>query len=108
MITHSSKNLAKIVAGTFVEDSPGKAKDHPVIAWVQNECRGGSLRPAVESFAKDQPEFLDPALVLVEAVGPNQIECVIPCRAFDHESTGTFLAEVRFTVDPATLRATRC
>jgi hypothetical protein len=94
----TGKDLAKIVAGTFVADSPGKAKDHPIIAWVQNECRAGSLRPAVESFAKDQPEFLDPALVLVESIGTNQIECVIPCRAFDHESTGTFLAEVRFRI----------
>lgn len=106
-MTTPFKDLAKIVAGTFIQDSLGKAKDNPVFAWVQNQCREGSLRPAVESFAEDQPEFLDPNLVLVEAVGPNQIECVIPCRAFDHENTGTFLAEVRFRINPATLRAER-
>jgi hypothetical protein len=101
------KDLASIVAGTYVQDSLGKAKDSPVIAWVQKECRVGSLRPAVESFAKEQQEFLDPALVLVESVGTGQIECVIPCRSADHESKSTFMTEVRFKINPATGHAVR-
>jgi hypothetical protein len=100
-------NLAKIVAGTYIADSEGKAKTNPVYAWVQKELREGSLKTVVESFAKDQQEFLDPALVLVETVGPNEIECVIPCRQFDHESTSTFMAEVRFKVNPTSGQATR-
>lgn len=106
-MTTPSNHLAKIVAGTFIQDSQGKADGNPVYAWVQRECREGSLRPVVESFAKGQQEFLDPALVLVENIGPDAIECVIPCRAFDHESAGTFLAEVRFTLNPSNGQATR-
>jgi hypothetical protein len=106
-MTTRFKDLAKIVAGTYIPDSLGKAKDNPVFAWVQKQCREGSLRPAIESFAKDQPEFLDPALVLVESIGAAELECVIPCRAFDHESPGTFMAEVRFKIDPVTGAASR-
>jgi hypothetical protein len=100
-------NLAQLVAGTFIADSEGKAKTNPVYAWVQKELREGSLKPAVESFAKDQQEFLDPALVLVESISTNEIECVIPCKQFDHESTGTFMAEVRFRMNPTTGHAAR-
>jgi hypothetical protein len=100
-------DLARIVAGTYIFDSEGKAKANPVYAWVQKELREGSLKPAVESFAKEQQEFLDPALVLVETIGPNEIECVIPCKHFDHEGTGTFMAEVRFKMNPTTGQAMR-
>lgn len=106
MITHS-KDLAKVVAGTFIADSQGRAKTNPVIAWVQRELREGSLKPIVESFAKDQQEFLDPSLVLVETVTDNEIQCVIPCKQFDHESTGTFMAEVRFKLNPTSGQALR-
>jgi hypothetical protein len=106
MIT-PSKSLARIVAGTYVEDSQGKAKEHPVIAWVQKECREGSLLPAIKSFIKEQQEFLDPALVLVESVSNGQIECVIPCRSADHESKSTFMTEVRFKMNPTTGAAVR-
>lgn len=99
MPTTTQTDLAKIVAGTYVPDSPGKA--NPVIAWVQKQCREGLLRDSITAFAKNQPEFIDPGLVLVESVGPDMIECVIPCKQFDHESTGTFLTEVRFTVNPS-------
>jgi hypothetical protein len=106
-MTTRSNDLAKVVAGTYIADSEGKAKNNPVYAWVQKELREGSLKPVVESFAKDQQEFLDPALVLVEAVGPNDIECIIPCKQFDHESPGTFMAEVRFRVNPTSGQAMR-
>jgi hypothetical protein len=106
-MTTRSNDLAKIVAGTYIADSQGKAKTNPVIGWVQKELREGSLKPVVESFAKGQQEFLDPSLVLVESITANEIECVIPCKAFDHESTGTFMAEVRFKVNPTSGEATR-
>lgn len=100
-------NLARIVAGTYIADSEGKAKANPVYGWVQKELREGSLKEAVASFAKEQQEFLDPSLVLVETIGPNEIECVIPCKHFDHEGAGTFMAEVRFTMNPTSGQATR-
>lgn len=106
MTTHSN-SLAKIVAGTFIADSEGKAKQNPVFAWVQKELREGSLQSVVAAFAKEQQEFLEPTLVLVEAISAQEIECVIPCKQFDHESTGTFMAEVRFKVNPTTGLATR-
>jgi hypothetical protein len=100
-------NLARIVAGTYIADSEGKAKANPVFAWIQKELREGSLKPAVDAFAKEQQEFLDSALVLVEAIGPNEIECVIPCKHFDHEGAGTFMTEVRFVMNPTSGMATR-
>ncbi len=106
-MTTPTNNLARVVAGTFIADSEGKAKANPVYAWVQKELREGSLKPVVEAFAKEQTEFLDPALVLVETIGPNEIECVIPCKHFDHEGTGTFMAEVRFNMNPTSGTATR-
>jgi hypothetical protein len=106
-MTTPSNDLAKLVAGTFIADSQGKAKQNPVYAWVQRELREGSLKEAVDLFSKGQPEFLEPSLVLVENIGENAIECVIPCKAYDHESTGTFLSEVRFTLNPTSGHAQR-
>lgn len=100
-------NLASYVAGTYIADSGGRAKSNPVYAWVQKELREGSLKPVVETFAKEQTEFLDPALVLVENIGANEIECVIPCKHFDHEGAGTFMTEVRFKMNPTSGTATR-
>jgi hypothetical protein len=106
-MTTPTNELARIVAGTFIADSQGKAPSNPVYAWVQKELREGTLKPVVEAFAKEQQEFLDPSLVLVEAIGPSEIECIIPCKHFDHEGTGTFMAEVRFKMNPASGIATR-
>jgi hypothetical protein len=106
-MTTRSSDLAKIVAGTFIADNQERARGNPVHAWIQKELREGSLQGVVESFSKAQPEFLEPSLVLVEAVTAGEIECVIPCRQYDHESTGTFLTEVRFYVDPTTGHARR-
>jgi hypothetical protein len=99
--------MAKIVAGTFVEDKQGKAATDSVYAWLQEQCRSGSLRKVVDSFVESQQEILDPDLTLVENIGPNALECVIPCKLADHESRGTFLAEIRFKIDPTTGQVTR-
>lgn len=97
--------IAQQVAGTYVEDV--KRQQPSVVEWVQVECRAGALKPAVEAFASGQQEILNPSLVLVEAVGPELIQCVIPCRVSDHESRGTFASEVRFSLNPTTGVATR-
>ena len=99
---------AKKVAGTLVEDQARIVlEQHAVLAWVQKECRSGSLRQVVNQFAEGQPEILDPGLVLIEAVKGDRIECCIPCRVADHESRSTFLQEVRFTLNPVAGQATR-
>jgi hypothetical protein len=99
---------AKKVAGTLVEDQARAVlEQNAVLAWVQKECRSGSLRQVVDKFAEGQAEILDPALVLVETVKVDQIECCIPCRVADHESRSTFLQEVRFTLNPVTGQTTR-
>lgn len=91
---------AKKVAGTLVEDQA--LQQDAVLAWVQKECRSGSLRQIINQFAEGQTEILDPGLVLVETVKGDQIGCCIPCRVADHESRSTFLQEVRFTLNPVT------
>lgn len=97
-----SKDLAKYVAGTYVQESEGKATSNPVFAWLQNQCRSGDLRPVVEAFVAQQTEILEPALVLVETIGPDVLTCCIPARLSDHESPKTYLAEIRFTLNPVT------
>src|SRR3546814_3363861 len=99
--------VARLCAGTYIEDSQGKAKANPVYAWVQNECRSGSLRQAVDEFVQKQQEIVDPSLLLVESIEPDSIVCSIPCRVYDHESTGTFLSEIKFTLNPATGHSAR-
>lgn len=93
-------NWAKKVAGTLVEDQ--SLRQEAVLAWVQKQCRTGSLRQFVNQFSEGQSEILDPGLVLVESVKNDQIECCIPCRVADHESRSTFLQEVRFILNPVT------
>lgn len=97
--TKASK-LAQKVAGTLVEDAPPPAS--ALLRFFQQECRSGRFSQPVQAFARAQAEFLDPALVLVEAVSPDGLTCCIPSRQCDHESGGTFLVEVRFTLDPET------
>jgi hypothetical protein len=97
--------LAKKLIGTFILDNPGVKP--PTLAWAQEECRSGSLREVVEGFIKRQEEPLEADLVLVESVDTNGINCVIPCRMFDHEAPSAFAAEVRFRVNPSDRTALR-
>jgi hypothetical protein len=92
--------IAKRVAGTYVADNA--APNSGVLAWVTAECREGQFEGCIKRFCQAQEEILDPALVVVETVSAERIQCTIPCRLFDHESTATFLSEVKFTLDPAT------
>lgn len=103
-MSQPSKDAQKC-AGTYVEDV--KRTMPSVAEWLQIECRAGALKEAVVAFAGSQQEILNPHLVLVEKVGADTIECVIPCRLADHESRGTFASEVRFTLNPKTGEATR-
>jgi hypothetical protein len=97
-----SSDLAKMVAGTYIPESKGKGAADSVYAWVQEECRNGKLRPAVETFVEQQAEILEASLVLVESVGPDVLTCCIPARLSDHESPKTYPAEIRFTLNPST------
>jgi hypothetical protein len=97
--------LAKKLVGVFIPDDPVSAP--PVVSWVQEECRKGSLQCVVEEFAKAQVEPLDVGLVRVESMDDKGINCVIPCRMFDTESPSAFQTEVRFRIDPADRTAQR-
>lgn len=88
--------LAKRVAGTFVEDRA--RPETPLLAWVQEQLRAGSLRPAVEAFCLEQPENLDPSLAVVEDVNKERILGYVPCRYRDHESPATFEGQVLFSL----------
>lgn len=89
---------AKKAAGTFVADELPLL---PVVrAWITQECRVGSLAPAIRSFCEGQAELLDPSLVLVESVTSDCIQCRIPSRQFDSEATSPFDVDVCFTLDP--------
>jgi hypothetical protein len=91
--------IAKRVAGTYVGDDA--APNSGVLAWITAECREGQFEGCVRRFCQAQEEILDPALVIVESVSAERIQCSIPCRLFDHESPATFLSEVKFTLDPS-------
>lgn len=95
-----ASEIAKKVAGTYVTDSAVPSGSN-VIAWLTRECRSGQLKEHIKRFCREQAELLDPALVVVETVSGERIHCKIPCRAYDHESTSTFLSEVKFVLDPA-------
>jgi len=89
---------AKRVAGTYIPDAlPGLPT---VRAWVTQECRSGVLAARVKSFCEAQPEILEPSSVMVESITDECIQCRIPCRCYDHEASGTFDADVRFSLDP--------
>jgi hypothetical protein len=92
------------IAGTFVQDSVPTA---PLLRWLQQECRTGSLAQHVKAFVDAQPEHLDRSLVLVEVVTDQGLSCRIPCRMSDHESVKSFDADVRFSLNPSTGQALR-
>ena len=93
-----SSEAAKKVAGTYIPDALPSLPT--VRAWVTQECRSGGLAAAVNSFCAAQPEILEPSSVLVESLTDDCIQCMVPCRCYDHEAAGTFAADVRFSLDP--------
>jgi hypothetical protein len=98
-------DTAKRVAGTYIADET-TAKP-PLMAWLQEQCRSGSLSVYIKKFTEAQEERLDPALVIVESVNENGVACRIPCAVADHEDTRTFRLDVRFTLDPVSGQALR-
>jgi hypothetical protein len=97
MITRKPSERASRAAGTFVEDEAPKLKG--LRAWLTSQCRS-RLAPAIQEFAAAQEEKPDPSLVIVESWDQDRLHCLIPVRVSDHESKSTFLAEVRFTLNP--------
>lgn len=93
-----ASEVAKKAAGTFIPDAAPLLPN--VRAWLTQECRSGMLAPAIKDFCEAQSELLDPALVLVESVTSDCIQCRIPCRHFDSEATRPFDTEVCFSLDP--------
>lgn len=93
-----ASTIAKKAAGTYIEDSLWSLPKS--LAWLTGECRTGSLAQHVRRFCEAQTEIMDPALVVVEAVTSDCIQCRIPCRCYDHESEGTFPLDIRFKLDP--------
>lgn len=93
-----SSEAAKKAAGTYVYDEVGALS--PVVRWTLRQCRYGSLAKHVQLFCAVQVEPLDAALVQIESVTSECIQCRIPCRLYDHESEHTYGSEVRFTLNP--------
>jgi hypothetical protein len=93
------------IAGTFIDDSvqPSTA----VLAWIQAECRVGSLKQAIQEAVKHESEPLRVDLTIVEKVEGDKITLRIPAMVSDHESPSTFEAQVRFELNPLVLRVTR-
>lgn len=93
-----ASDTAKKAAGTYIEDSLWSLPK--TLKWMTTECRTGSLAQHVRQFCEAQPEIMDPAMVVVEAITGDCIQCRVSCRCYDHESDGTFPVDVRFTLDP--------
>jgi len=91
---------AKKVAGTYVVDEADKLA--ATLAWMTEECRGGQFAEAMARFCREQPEFLDPKLALVEQVTAECMMGRVPTRLFDHESDKTFPVEIKFSLNPRT------
>jgi hypothetical protein len=100
-----ASEAAKRVAGTYITDE--KAPASPVLRWLRQEARQGLLAKSIGEFCAAQPELLDPALVQIEKVSNECIQCRIPCRLYDHEASSPFPAEVRFRLNPVTGAASR-
>ena len=90
--------VAKRLTGTYILDSVRPLTS--LNAWVQGECRSGSLRGLVGRFASAQEELLDADLLLVESVESEGIMARIPCKIRDHESTHPFMSEVWLKINP--------
>lgn len=91
---------AKRITGTYIPDD---ATPKPAVAaWFQQEARRGRFSAAVQKFAAEQQEMLDPALVQVDAVNESAIQCHIPCCVTDRESRSPFRYDVEFALNPLT------
>lgn len=94
-----TSTLAKKAAGTFVEDTaPPRV---PLLAWMRQQVRHGSLHEALVRFCAERPEPLEAALAQVDQVDEATVRGHIPYRLSDHEAPGTFLTELFFEIDLA-------
>lgn len=92
-------DLAKKVAGTFVEDKA--CTEAGTLKYLTQLLRIGALAEATQAFAAQQDEYLDPKLLIVESVAADVVTCRIPFKGDDHESPHPFESQVQFTVDLA-------
>ena len=90
--------LVKRLVGVYIADSARPLSS--TVAWAQEECRTGSLRPLLDRFAARQPEPLDMSLVLVEKIEGDGILARVPCKMRDRESTHPFETEVLLRINP--------
>src|SRR5204863_5114854 len=96
---------AEKIAGTYIGDDQ-RAKP-PVLAWLQQSLREGTLSGIVKQFTDAQPEIMNPRLVLVDSVAADKILCRLPYPICDHENPTPSRGEVLFSVDPVKSEATR-
>jgi hypothetical protein len=89
---------AKKIMGMYVAE--GAAPAQPTIRWFQEELRSGQFRPALDEFARNQPEELDAGVCRVDEINASGVTGRIPCYAYDHESRHPFSTEVGFRLDP--------
>lgn len=97
MTTRKPSEQARLAAGTFVEDTAPKLTG--LRSWLTEQCRT-TFRESIAKFAASQEEAPDPSLVVVESWDDVALHCLLPARVSDHESKSTFLAEVRFKLNP--------
>lgn len=98
------KHLAEKLIGVHIPDrqpKPGLSR------FLQEQCRQGTLKAAIEEFTQSQPESLEPGKVVVEGYTEKCIQCSIPCAEFDHEDTSPVHTEVEFEIDLVTGKAVR-
>jgi hypothetical protein len=82
MILRASEIARKLV-GTHIVDSVPPSS--PLVFWLQEQCRTGSLSGVVRSFSSEQPEPLDPQLTQVVEVTSAGVKIMIPCKMFERE-----------------------
>jgi hypothetical protein len=93
--------IVQRIAGTYLEEDTSPKP--PLASWIQIECRSGCFQPALEKWAKEQPEPLRIDLAIVEKVEPDKITLRVPGTLLDHESPSRFSVDVTCQLNPLTL-----
>lgn len=92
--------IAKRLTGTYIADSVRPVAS--MVAWAQEECRNGVLRPLLNQWVEAQEENLDASLLLVERIEGDGIVACLPFCLMDHESPHPFQSELWLKINPLT------
>jgi hypothetical protein len=105
MILRASE-VAQRVIGTHIVDSAPPSS--PLLFWLQEQCRSGTLAELIREFSEAQPEPLNPKLARVVEVSAAGLKILIPCKMFERECLEKPMeAEVVAWLNPQEKRADR-